>query len=300
VKKESRINEYKPRNQFVYLAILPAALIMSIVLVVPILFNIIGSFTNMDLNVPLNKSNFVGAYNYISILKDTNFWTIVLRNLWWTIAVLSFAFIIGLVLAIFLKDQKFGKFFLNIWIVPWAMPEITTAIVWVILLSPDFGPFNFLLKNLHIISTPIPWLSSGRLALWGVIITAVWKFFPFNMAMIYSGLQTFPEELHDAAKVDGVNAWQFFWHLQLPWIRPVVSIVSLLGFIWVFNWFSLIYAMTRGGPGGSTDILAIYIYKRAIEYFHTSEAATLSVLVLLFMIPFIILFVLYNISKKEN
>lgn len=300
MKKNIRLNKYRLRNQFAYWSILPTVLLILTVFAFPVFFNIIISFTNMDSDFDFINSDYVGISNYVNEFKDRDFQKTLLQNIWWTVAVLAFSLIIGLALATFLQDHKLGKFFLNIWLIPWAMPEVIAAIMWVLILHPDFGPLNYLLINLHIISKPLPWLTSVNFAMWGVIIVGVWKIFPFHMAMVYAGLQTFPEELRDAAKVDGANGWQLFWYVQLPWIRPVISIVSLLGFIWIFNWFSLLYTMTKGGPGDATKILPIHIYQKALKFFHFSEASTLSVITLIFMVPLIIIYIQYQLGRRNR
>lgn len=290
----------KNGNVFAYCSILPAILIILIVFLFPILFNFVISFTNTDLGKPLGNSDFVGISNYINNLKDKGFLRIFLRNFWWTITVVSLCFIIGLILAEFLQKKKFEKFFLIIWIIPWGMPEIAVAIVWVILLNPIFGPINYLLKDLHIISEPVAWLSSPNLAMWGVIMAGVWKLFPFYLAMDYAAIQTLPEDLIDAAKIDGASGIQIFLHLKIPWIRPIVLITLLLGFIWVFNWFSLVYPMTSGGPGSSTKLLSIYIYESALKYFNFYKASTLSIIALLAILPIVILYTRYYLQKSNE
>lgn len=287
------------KNRFAYALILPASIILLSIIGFPVFLNMWISLTDMDLMTGFSNSKFVGIDNYVASLKNTELYQIFFKSIWWTLSVLGFSIIIGLCLALLLQElTKLSKFFQTIWMVPWVMPGVTAAIIWVILLHPDFGPLNFSLISLHLISRPIPWLSSARFAMWGVIIAGTWKAFPFHMIMCYTALQSLPEELHDAAVVDGVNRWQYFWYIQFPWIKPVLAITSLLGFIWTFNWFALVYNMTRGGPGGKTMIVPIYIYKKALQFFDFSGASAFSMLTLLFLAVFILLYVFYATRRS--
>jgi len=281
-------------------SILPSLVLLLGVIALPALFSVVISVTDMDLGTPLAKSKFVGFSNYVRVGVDPDIVKILFHSVWWTVFVLGMAMGLGLATALMLNSfRKHGGKLLVLWLLPWIMPDVAAAMVWMFLLHPDIGALNFDLARLGIISGPKPWLSDPRLAMWGVIIAAAWRAFPFHMTMSYAALQTLPDEHRDAALIDGTNAWQFLRYVQLPWMKPVLSITSLLGFIWTFNWFSLIWGMTRGGPGISTATIPIHIYKRSMVYFDFSRASAFSVISLFFLSIFIVIYI-RNVYKKGN
>ncbi len=288
-------------THFAYGLIIPAVLVLFGVSLFPVLYSIWISFTDMSISTGLTGSTFVGFSNYLSILREPEILQIGFQSLIWTISVLISSLVIGLALALLLgRMPKLSKIFLPIWVIPWVIPEVTAALVWVMLLHSEFGALNYALVGLNIISEPIAWLASPRFAMWGVVLAGIWKAFPFYMLVFHAALKSVPVELYDAARVDGTNMWQFFGYVQLPWIKPAAIIVCLLGFIWIFNWFTMVYIMTRGGPGGKTMIVPVHIYNKALNFFHFAEASSFSIIVLIFMSIFIFLYVHYTYLRKRS
>ena len=298
--RSARVKRKTDNSIFPYAVVFPAVVILLCVIAFPALTSIFISFTDMSMRKGFSGFGFVGLANFIQVINDPEIPTVVSHTLIWTFSVLSFALMLGIAVALLLQSLgRIGNKLLIVWLLPWVMPDIAAAMIWSILLHPQIGAFNYALVWLRILKEPIAWLSEPSLALWGVVVAAIWRAFPFHMTMSYAALQTLPEELRDAAQMDGVSGWQFLRHIQLPWITPVLSTTTLLGFIWTFNWFSLIYGMTKGGPGGITQTVPIYIYKRALNFFDFSRASAFSILTLLFISVLIFVYIKNFVAKRN-
>jgi multiple sugar transport system permease protein len=162
------------------------------------------------------------------------------------------------------------------------------------LLHPDVGTLGSFLADL---GADRPVLADPGLAIWGVILAAAWKGFPFYMLLIYSGLTSVPQDLYDAARTDGAGRWRLFRDIELPEIMPVIVIAAIVGFVGTFNWLVPILIMTEGGPGGATTTLGIYIYQEGLKAFRIANSAAASaalLLVVLAMLGALFLWRLYS------
>jgi len=160
-------------------------------------------------------------------------------------------------------------------LVPWAMPSVIVAILWKLIYHPDAGILNAVLKSLHVIDSNINWLGSFELALPAVIIVGVWAGMPQTTIALLAGLQNTPDELHEAAALDGAGGWQRFLVVTWPAIKPVAIAISSLDFVWNFNSFGLVYVLTEGGPGGRTLLPMLFAYQRAFGNGEFGYAAAL-------------------------
>jgi len=223
--------------------------------------------------------------NFSQILADPSFWFVLKNTMAWTVGSVSFQFILGLLAALTLNLKLRGRvLFRGLLLIPWITPGIAAAITWKWMYEPNFGIIGELLRSFT--GKQISVLAQPNTALLGVTVVNIWKMFPFVMLMTLAGLQAIPEQLYDAAKVDGATAWQKFIYISIPQLRPVMVIVVLLLTIWTFNSFTFIYIMTRGGPAFSTEILAMYVYRIGMEYFHFHLASSAATLLFLFMLIF--------------
>ncbi|WP_182875231.1 MULTISPECIES: carbohydrate ABC transporter permease [unclassified Microbispora] len=218
----------------------------------------------IGMNVIPSTYEFVGLKNYAAILTSPEFlgrlaWTIV-----WTVVCVALHVGIGLGLALLLnRPLRLRSLYRMLLVLPWAVPAFVSAFIWRYLLNGEFGVVNAMLRAAGFAG--IAWLDDPFWAKVSVIACNVWLGVPFMMLALLGGLQAIPRELYEAAEVDGASPWQRFRHITLPGLRPVSSTVVLLGTIWTFNQFPVIFLLTRGGPGGSTEILVTYAYRQAFE-----------------------------------
>lgn len=212
----------------------------------------------------LTRETWVGLANYATLLSDGFFWATFLNTIWFTAGSVTLHLVIGLGLALLLNakiNQLFRSVARGILIVPWLLAPTVAGMIWVLMLAP-FGVFNGLLANLGIVSgaTNIAWLGDSTTALGSVTAMNVWRAFPFFMVMLLAGLQAVPQQLYEAAELDGATLWQQFRFITLPSLRSVIATIVLLDSIWTFRAFDPVFVMTGGGPSHSSEVLATAIY----------------------------------------
>lgn len=239
-----------------------AAIMMAALLVIPSVLTIIYSLHN----VPANGSSFgefVGLRNYEIILTAGVFW----RSVWVTV-VFSVGFVVlstvfGFAMALLLNQEFFGRGLARgLMIIPWATPWLVIGILWKWYADGSVGGLNALLVGLGITGEYQNFLSSPNSALLLAITAAVWRQASFAGILLLAGLQTLPNELYEAAELDGANWWQRLNNVTIPWLRPVLVTVTVLNIIYAFLQFDVIFAMTQGGPGDATQVLSILIYRQ--------------------------------------
>lgn len=231
--------------------------------------------------------HYVGLQNYTDLITGAvgRFWPQFWITLIWTFSCVLFHDTLGLSLAILLHREIRGRAIYRVLlIVPWAVPAFVSAFAWKFIFDRDSGIINAALKAFG--QAPVDFVDTTAKALTTVIIVNVWLGVPFMMAIL-GGLQAVPADLYEAAEMDGANGWQRFTNITMPSLRPVSASVILLGTIWTFNMFPIIFLVTRGGPGGSTDILVTGAHKAAFEGLRNySLAASYGVLILSILIVY--------------
>lgn len=292
----SRSDKYLP-----YLYIAPAVILMCILTLLPNLYSLYLSFTNYSL-FHFKEFDFVGFRNYLRILSGSEF-KVFLSVFAWTIA-WSFLSVFGMVslgmaLAIPLNNKhlKGKNFYRTMFIIPWAIPAFITVLMWQGILNSDLGAVNLILTNLlHL--PKIPWLNHPHWAKASVLIVNIWLGFPFMMSICLGALQAIPNDLYEAAAVDGATPWKQFTSITIPLLRGAMLPVLISSFAFNFNQFGSIYLLTGGGPAilgskaGATDILVTYSYKLAFNLFRFGLACSYAVFI------FIIIATLSSINFK--
>ncbi len=280
---------------FITFLLAPALLVILAVVLFPFVFNVILSFSNANL-YHIRDWRLIGVAQYISVFKQDLFWSILLKTVIWTVVNIVFHVAIGVFLAVVLH-QKFirGK---SAWrialILPWALPQYISALTWRGMFNYEYGAVNLLItKYLHL--TPVQWLTSPFEAFLAIIITNIWLGFPFMMVIALGGLQSIPDELYEAADVDGASKWFQFWNITAPLLRPVMIPAITLGTIWTFNNINVVWLVSNmGEPADSTHILVSYVYKAAFNMYRFGWAAALSVVI------FAILFIFAQVFLKNT
>ena len=289
------LSERTKIRTFLAFLLTPAFLVVLAVVAFPFVFNVILSFSNANI-YHIRDWRLIGLAQYASVFRQELFWWILLKTVIWTGVNIVFHVGIGVFLAVILH-QKFirGK---AIWrvllILPWALPQYITALTWRGMFNYEYGAVNLLItKYLH--APPVQWLTSPFEAFLAVIITNIWLGFPFMMVIALGGLQSIPEELYEAADVDGASKWFQFWNITAPLLRPVMIPAITLGIIWTFNNINVVYLVSNGGePADSTHILVSYVYKAAFNMYRFGWAAALSVVI------FAILFIFAQVFLKRT
>jgi arabinogalactan oligomer / maltooligosaccharide transport system permease protein len=267
----------------------PAAVAMVVLVVAPFIIGVILGFYDHH----QGTWTFVGIDNFVEILSGggralddpLNFWFILGVTVLWTICNIALHVTIGVVLALVLSRTWLrGKgVFRMLLILPWAIPNYITALIWKGMFQGEYGAINSLLHAMHL--SGVSWFSSWASAFSANVITNTWLGFPFMMVVALGALETIPKELYEAASVDGASAWQRFRHITLPHLRPALGPAIALGSIWTFNMFNVIFLVSGGKPGDSTNILVTDAYRWAFErgdrYGMAAAYATIIFLILL-------------------
>jgi multiple sugar transport system permease protein len=230
---------------------------------------------------------FVGLDNFIRIGQSEAFWRGARLTVVWTFANLILIVPIGVLVASLLNLNYPGRRIVRTWsLLPWIFPIVVTILMWRWILDPVAGVANFLFLRSGLVDAPISFFSNATLAMATVVFVNVWRWTPFMVVVTLAALQTVPVELYDAAQVDGASSVQAYRHITLPLIAPAVASTSFILTIWLFNMFPPIWLMTQGGPLDATTTLPIAIYKQGLQLFRMSDAATISILLLiLFVLP---------------
>ena len=245
-----------------YTLIAPVALFLAALVAYPFLSAIYLSLTEKVVGYP---ARFVGFGNYVALFDNPRF-RIVLRNsAIFTSASIIVKLLIGIAMALALnKAVRGNQFVRGILLLPWVIPTVVIALTWKWLLDLFRGLVNVALVDVGAVSSGVHWLGDPTLAMVSVVMANVWRGFPFFGVSFLAALQTVPQELYDAADVDGADAWQKFWRITLPSIKGVVAVVTLLSTIVTLNDFNIVFIMTRGGPGAATHVFATYSYELGI------------------------------------
>ncbi len=262
-----------------YLLITPAAVIIGIILIYPTFFNFLISVRKWSWSTPITAPKpFVGLENFITLFNAPRFWNALKISLLLLLFALILEYVLGLGLALLINEQVKGfKIFRTIFILPMILAPIVVGIQWRYLLSGNFGVVNYFLSwlGLH----PPSWLSDPHFTLGTIVVADTWMYLPFVALILLAGLQQIPRELYEAAEVDGANAIAKFQNITFPALIPATIMVLLMRGTEIFRAFDVVYIMTGGGPGRSTEVLGMMLYKTAFSEGNQGMAAALAVVI---------------------
>lgn len=298
-----RIKRFFRYDNIGLLFILPAFIYMMVFVGYPIVSNFVLSFQNVTVrNLVKGEKEFIGIENYITLFSDDVFKKALGNTLVFTLGCLLFQFIIGFVLALFFsKNFKFAKAVRGILMIPWMMPMTVTALMFKLIFATDIGVLNYILRTLGIITENIDWLTNTKTAMGAVIAANVWIGIPFNMILLSTGLTIIPQELYESASVDGANGFQKLFKITLPLLRPTIESVLVLGFIYTFKVYDLVYVMTEGGPVNSTHLLSTLSYKLSFDLFkYSAGSAVANVLLVILLLVGILYMKITMEGEKQN
>lgn len=300
IMKNFKLTEGKKDIIAGYIYILPALIFMLVLIGYPIIYNFIISFQDLNaMNISNGIRKFIGFGNYKKVLSD-EVMTIAFKNtLIYTFASLAFQFTIGFALAIFFSNKfRLAKPIRGFMVISYMMPITVTALMFKFMLSPSNGIINDIMMGIGIINKPIPWLLQESTALWGVIMANSWIGIPFNMLLLTTGLSNIPEEIYESAAVDGANGFRKFINITLPLLKPAILSVLMLGFVYTFKVFDLVFVMTSGGPVNSTEVLSTFSYRLSFKYYYFGQGA--AVANILFLCLFAVALVYLKLIGKED
>ena len=267
-----------------FLFILPALVGTFLFIIIPIFCSFGLSFTEWDL---LNEIHFVGLSNYKSVFTEPEFLQILINTVVYAVSTTVFAVLIPLFIASIINNKiKGSELFKTIYFLPFITPAVVIAIVWAWIFDPNIGLVNTLFN------THYTWLFSTKLAMPILIFVSVWKLIGYNVVLFLTGFSTIDKSVYEASKMDGATAYQTFFDITVPLLKPTIYFVTTVTAISSFQIFDLIYVMTQGGPNDSTNVIVYSIYKYAFEYFDIGKSCALA------YILFAIILVLALVQKK--
>jgi multiple sugar transport system permease protein len=252
--------------------VLPALIVLFMLIAYPVTYTGWLSVTN-------DQGQFTGLQNFADVLRPRVTVQALWNTLWWVIGSIFFQVLLGIAAALLLNRNFVGRALVrSVTLIPWVIPSIVAATTWAWMFHTEFGIINYMLTSAGALDEPVGWLTRGSTVMPAMIAINVWKLFPFVAIMVLAALQSIPQELYEAARIDGANYWDEVRHITLPQIRPVIMAVTLLLVIWALNAITIIYAVTRGGPANRTLITPIQIFRLAFENVEFNQAAALSVM----------------------
>jgi multiple sugar transport system permease protein len=241
------------------------------------------------------EAPWVGFANYLTAFSSQLFLPSLWNTVLFTVGSIIGQFVIGLALASFFKRRfRLNSILRSLLLLPWLLPLIVSSATWRSILDQDSGILNTTLENLHLIGSPIPWLVSPSVALIAVIMVNIWIGIPFNVTILYGGLQDIPDELYEAGALDGATGWKSFWHITWPNLRPVVSVVLILGVVYTIKVLDIILGLTNGGPANATQTLATRSYQESFVSFQFGVGSAYSNILIVISLLFAIIYLRAN------
>jgi ABC-type sugar transport system permease subunit len=283
-----------------WLLILPSLLVIIGVMLWPIVYTFILSFYIAPTGINQVRT-FTGFGNYLSMLQDQAFWDTVKRTIYFTVVSVSLELILGLAIAQLIHSRPWGWKFLRFsLIIPWAVPTIVNGAMWRWIYSADFGALNGILFQLGLIKHYIPFLTLPNQAMNLVILADLWHTMPLVALILQAALAGLPEELNEAAAVDGANALQRFWFIRLPLLRPAILVALIIRTVEAFRVFDIVYIITGGGPANHTITISYLTYLFSFPYGKQGTGAALSFLISIFTISMAIIYIRFLYRPEET
>jgi multiple sugar transport system permease protein len=261
-----------------YLLLAPALMFTAFILAYPLVQNLMNSVR--DVSMIKGAGGWVGMSNYVHVLNDPLFLLSFRNTLVYALVGTLLALMIGLGLALLL-NMKLGRITTIasfLFAIPWVISPVVAGFAWKWLLNDNFGIVNYWLSSAGLVKVGTSWLGDPRSALYCVILARVWQFYPFAMVMFLAGLQAIPIEQYEAAAVDGASMFRKFFHITIPNLRSVTSVLLVLGVIWSFNDFNMVFVMTRGGPMNASMVLPVLVREFSFVYFDLGKGSALSII----------------------
>ncbi len=298
-----KMSSWKRREQLTSLLFLAPVVIFVLVFYgYPILNNILMSFQRFTAkSFVTGEAPFIGLGNFDRLVSNPDFKVAVLNTVVFTLGSLFFQFSLGLALALFFQGKfPLSGFLRSILLLPWLAPVLVSGAVWVRLFDLDYGVINYLTRTVGLTTQSIAWLTDPHLAPISVLIANIWIGIPFNMVILYGGLQDIPLTLYEAAEIDGANGWHRFRYISWPLLRPVSTVVLLLGLIYTLKVFDVIMSITRGGPANVSQTLNTWAYSLSFTTFDFGLGAAAGDILMVVVLIFGFIYLRYTRSEDRE
>lgn len=271
----SKVKVKKRNKYFPQMLISPSFIIIFGVFIIPIVYSLVTSVCNY--NLAERTFEFVGMKNYAAMFADKYFINSMKLTLVFTVVSVFAEITLGIGVAIVLNQKFFGRGFVRgLMILPWALPSVVNAVMWKWILNGNYGVLNALLMKFGILSEPYVWLGQQDSAFLCMLLVNIWKETPYVVLLTIAALANIPDDVYEAAKIDGSNAWKSFWTITLPMIKPVVLILTITKTIWALQTFDLVHILTSGGPAAGTELLSFYIHKNTFKFLDFGYGSAMS------------------------
>ncbi len=281
------------------LYVAPSLLMIAGIVLYPLAETVRLSFTNRDFLKPQSGA-FVGLANYRWLWEQERFWFALRNSVVLTVSAVAAEVVLAVVVALLLNRAFAGRALVRgSFILPWAIPAFVAAFAWRWMLDPTFGVVNHALRAVGLAGAGIAFLSDPSLALPTVIAAHIWKGLPWVVLVILAALQLIPQEVQEAARIDGASPWQEFWYVTVPHLKFALTVVIVLRTIWTFNWFDLTYLLAGGSVVTNTLILPVEVYSLAFVGFKLGRAAAVAGVMVLFLAAFMVVFLRAMTEKGE-
>jgi multiple sugar transport system permease protein len=265
--------------------IMPLVLIMVVLYAYPVVYSVYLSLTSFNYAVVDGSPEWVGLENFATFFSSSDGRQVIRNTFTFTLITVSIETVIGLLLALAFNREFAGKGIARALIlVPVMLAPVVVGYEWRWLYNDPYGLINYILMKLYIVDAPIPWITSATFAMPSLIIADVWYATPFMAIILMGGLQSLPEEPYESAIIDGATAFQRFWYITLPLLRPVLLAAVLIRTMDAFQTFDLVFILTYGGPGNLTELLNTFTYKTSFLFFKLGYASAVSVTSLIIMV----------------
>ncbi len=279
--------------------IAPTVLVFCAVILYPLISAIYLSL--FSIYTPTLAGEWVGVDNYGALLASGDFWNAVLNTLIWTVGTLTLQLVCGVAVALLLNQSiVFQSLARSLILFPYFLSTVVAVLVWRWLFNDLYGILNHVLLIAGLIDAPVNWLGQMPNAMISIILVGAWKYFPFVVIAVLARLQSIPEQLYEAATIDGAGPFQRFTDITLPQLRDVLVVVVLLRAIWDFKEFDLIYLMTGGGPVKATQTLSLLVYEEAFRLNRMGMASTYAVAMMLVLLGFTLLYLRQTNRLEEG
>ncbi len=270
--------------QIQVLFIAPTIILLVLWNIFPLFYSLYLSFTEFSVIKPDVPPAWIGLQNYNKLLSDPRIWQYFTLTGRYVVTTVALQAIVGFGLALFLRERfRGGGLITTLILIPIMMSPVVIGLFWKLIYNPAFGIFNYLIGYSVPNSGP-DWLGEASRALWAIIIVDVWMWSPFVMLLCLSGLKAIPDYLYEAAAIDRASPWFQFWRITLPQVAPLLLIAILFRTIEAFKTFDLVMGLTGGGPGDSTELIAVHLYRAAFTRFTTGESSALAYIILVIVI----------------
>lgn len=284
-------------QQVGFLLVLPALVLFVLVILYPLLSSMFMAFLDKSLVFP--GEQWAGLDNIERVLRRDAL-PLLSRTLVFTLGATILPFVIGFGVALILNARLLGQGLLRgLFLLPWLIPSVVVSFLWMWIFNANYGVINGILRELELINSNINFLGERSFAMWAVMIAKTWNTFPWIAIMLLAAMQAIPQELYEAAAIDGASRWQSFWRVTVPQLQSVISTVLLLSFIWNFQHLETIYVMTSGGPSKATTTFAVAVYDAAFQARNLGSAGAIGIVWMALLSVVVVIYLRFGVKEDD-